>query len=181
MGKCLLPDTYCKLNQLVVLPGSIRLHNFFMQSKYTSTFSALCSGRLPLGVSYWPVTMFPSDCWRRGQEVDTQQACHHVPPQQQNSAGRFFVFFCFKVCGTYLAVLILLAQVIFFDKTEAVLSSKSHTVTYVDKRGQAEFSTIIDHDFGIIFCIDKTGISRHLCKLLAARGSKSRSENTQIE
>ena len=29
------------------------------------------------------------------------------------------------------------AQVIFFDKTEAVLSSKLHTVTYVDKRGQA--------------------------------------------
>ena len=28
-------------------------------------------------------------------------------------------------------------QVIFFDKTEAVLSSKLHTVTYVDKRGQA--------------------------------------------
>ena len=26
---------------------------------------------------------------------------------------------------------------IFFDKTEAVLSSKLHTVTYVDKRGQA--------------------------------------------
>ena len=40
--------------------------------------------------------------------------------------------------------LILLAKVIFFDKTEAVLSSKSHTVTYVDKRGQAEFLTIID-------------------------------------
>jgi len=29
-------------------------------------------------------------------------------------------------------------QVIFFDKTEAVLSSKSHTVTYVDKRGQVQ-------------------------------------------
>lgn len=27
-------------------------------------------------------------------------------------------------------------QVIFFDRTEAVLSSRSHTVTYVDKRGQ---------------------------------------------
>jgi len=47
--------------------------------------------------------------------------------------------------GTDFAVLlILLAKVIFFDKTEAVLSSKSHTVTYVDKRGQAEFLTIID-------------------------------------
>jgi polo-like kinase 1 len=29
-----------------------------------------------------------------------------------------------------------IVQVVFFDKTEAVLSSKSHTVTYVDKRGQ---------------------------------------------
>lgn len=29
-----------------------------------------------------------------------------------------------------------IVQVIFFDKTEAVLSSRSHTVTYVDKRGQ---------------------------------------------
>ena len=28
-------------------------------------------------------------------------------------------------------------EVIFFDKTEAVLSSKLHTVTYVDKKGQA--------------------------------------------
>jgi polo-like kinase 1 len=27
-------------------------------------------------------------------------------------------------------------QVMFFDKTEAVLSSKSHTVTYVDKKGE---------------------------------------------
>jgi len=29
-----------------------------------------------------------------------------------------------------------IVQVVFFDKTEAVLSSKSHTVTYVDKKGQ---------------------------------------------
>lgn len=29
-----------------------------------------------------------------------------------------------------------IVQVVFFDRTEAVLSSKSHTVTYVDKRGQ---------------------------------------------
>lgn len=29
-----------------------------------------------------------------------------------------------------------IVQVVFFDKTEAVLSSRSHTVTYVDKRGQ---------------------------------------------
>jgi polo-like kinase 1 len=29
-----------------------------------------------------------------------------------------------------------IVQVLFFDKTEAVLSSKSHTVTYVDKSGQ---------------------------------------------
>jgi len=29
-------------------------------------------------------------------------------------------------------------QVVFFDKTEAVLSSKSHTVTYVDKKGQVQ-------------------------------------------
>ncbi|CAD7925467.1 unnamed protein product [Amoebophrya sp. A120] len=29
-----------------------------------------------------------------------------------------------------------IVQVIFFDKTEVVLSSKTHTVTYVDKRGQ---------------------------------------------
>lgn len=29
-----------------------------------------------------------------------------------------------------------IVQVVFFDKTEAVLSSKSHTVTYMDKRGQ---------------------------------------------
>mmetsp|Transcript_25403 Transcript_25403/g.44891 ORF Transcript_25403/g.44891 Transcript_25403/m.44891 type:complete len:604 (-) Transcript_25403:145-1956(-) len=29
-------------------------------------------------------------------------------------------------------------QVIFFDKTEAVLSSRSHTVTYVDKKGQVQ-------------------------------------------
>ena len=28
-------------------------------------------------------------------------------------------------------------EVIFFDKTEAVLSSKFHSVTYVDKKGQA--------------------------------------------
>lgn len=28
------------------------------------------------------------------------------------------------------------SQVIFFDKTEVVLSSKTHTVTYIDKRGQ---------------------------------------------
>lgn len=31
-----------------------------------------------------------------------------------------------------------IVQVIFFDKTEAVLSSKLHTVTYVDKRGQVQ-------------------------------------------
>jgi len=29
-----------------------------------------------------------------------------------------------------------IVQVVFFDKTEAILSSRSHTVTYVDKRGQ---------------------------------------------
>eukprot|EP00439_Symbiodinium_sp_Y106_P070414 s2525_g12.t1 len=29
-------------------------------------------------------------------------------------------------------------QVIFFDKTEAVLSSRSHLVTYVDKKGQVQ-------------------------------------------
>jgi len=29
-----------------------------------------------------------------------------------------------------------IVQVIFFDKTEVVLSSKTHTVTYIDKRGQ---------------------------------------------
>merc|ERR1712113_1131164 len=29
-----------------------------------------------------------------------------------------------------------IVQVVFFDKTEAVLSSKSHTVTYVDKTGR---------------------------------------------
>ena len=31
-----------------------------------------------------------------------------------------------------------IVQVIFFDKTEAVLSSKLHTVTYVDKKGQVQ-------------------------------------------
>mmetsp|Transcript_59112 Transcript_59112/g.169777 ORF Transcript_59112/g.169777 Transcript_59112/m.169777 type:complete len:83 (+) Transcript_59112:481-729(+) len=29
-----------------------------------------------------------------------------------------------------------MVQVVFFDKTEAILSSKQHVVTYVDKRGQ---------------------------------------------
>lgn len=31
-----------------------------------------------------------------------------------------------------------IVQVVFFDKTEAVLSSKSHTVTYIDKKGQVQ-------------------------------------------
>lgn len=61
----------------------------------------------------------------------------------------------------FAVVLILLAKVIFFDKTEAVLSSKSHTVTYVDKRGQAEFLTIINPDFVSLFCIYETRIRRH--------------------
>lgn len=40
-----------------------------------------------------------------------------------------------------------IVQVVFFDKTEAVLSSKSHTVTYVDKRGQVQsypLSNVLD-------------------------------------
>ena len=35
------------------------------------------------------------------------------------------------------------AQVIFFDKTEAVLSSKLHTVTYIDKKGQATIACLV--------------------------------------
>merc|ERR1719326_948053 len=40
-----------------------------------------------------------------------------------------------------------IVQVIFFDKTEAVLSSRSHMVTYVDKKGQVcsyPLSSVLD-------------------------------------
>jgi len=40
-----------------------------------------------------------------------------------------------------------IVQVVFFDKTEAILSSKSHTVTYVDKKGQVSvypLSNVLD-------------------------------------
>ncbi|CAJ1380509.1 unnamed protein product [Effrenium voratum] len=36
-----------------------------------------------------------------------------------------------------------IVQVIFFDKTEAVLSSKLHTVTYIDKKGQATIACLV--------------------------------------
>lgn len=53
------------------------LHAIKMQFNFLMLVQQKAAFRCQLLIS----TMFPSDFWRRGQEVDTQQACHHVPAQ----------------------------------------------------------------------------------------------------